>query len=587
MKKRLSVILILMLFLPFTINAASTYNNGVTKSNNYIISFENYKRYILIPTKSKFYSYEKSGYVNNNEFKNGGFISSYEYNLSIYNNVSWLAPGVGYWTLSKANNNEYYCISNILYSKNANDMSEVRVTQYIQPSSIIKGNGTITNPWYFVETFTIKLKSNNEEYGNLGTSSNPGPQEIYVEKGSTKSTDYIVTPGYEISTSNISNCFSDYFLVNNNKLTIRSLDRDLNCVINFEPKNLKVKLDSAGGEITSNTLNVIYSQEYGEIPTPTRKGYIFEGWYTKTTGGTKVTAETKVTETKDHTLYAHWRADGIGCGDLTYKCSNILKGTNPILEYTGDCDVTCDKNNWKVKFLTSGNLTTNELLNVDVFLVGGGAGGGYAAYSDLRNWGSSEWWIPGNGGGGGYTKTIKNINIVSSNTYKITIGTGGKPNKNGESTSLEGNDIKYKVNGGEANGKGGSGGGAACDGNGSLVAGYEGSGGKGGKYGNQGKKCYTYTLQGDYDLSGGAGQKTTTCEFEQSKSGNNTDLTGCAPEVKAYSRGGTGAGSKKGANNTGNGGDGASAEGLYNDEDNNYREGYPGGSGIVIIRNKR
>lgn len=42
----------------------------------------------------------------------------------------------------------------------------------------------------------------------------------------------------------------------------------------------------------------------GTMPTPSRKGYTFLGWYTSRTGGTRVTSSTKVT--KNITLYPHW-----------------------------------------------------------------------------------------------------------------------------------------------------------------------------------------------------------------------------------------------------------------------------------------
>jgi uncharacterized repeat protein (TIGR02543 family) len=42
---------------------------------------------------------------------------------------------------------------------------------------------------------------------------------------------------------------------------------------------------------------------YGELPTPTREGYIFVGWYTAVSGGSQVTSTS--TYTTD-TLYAHW-----------------------------------------------------------------------------------------------------------------------------------------------------------------------------------------------------------------------------------------------------------------------------------------
>ena len=44
---------------------------------------------------------------------------------------------------------------------------------------------------------------------------------------------------------------------------------------------------------------------YGSLPTPTRTGYNFDGWYTAATGGTKITASSTVTSSRT-TLYAHW-----------------------------------------------------------------------------------------------------------------------------------------------------------------------------------------------------------------------------------------------------------------------------------------
>ena len=44
----------------------------------------------------------------------------------------------------------------------------------------------------------------------------------------------------------------------------------------------------------------------GSLSTPTRSGYVFEGWFTSAKGGTKISPETKVTG--DVTYYAHWTA---------------------------------------------------------------------------------------------------------------------------------------------------------------------------------------------------------------------------------------------------------------------------------------
>ena len=42
------------------------------------------------------------------------------------------------------------------------------------------------------------------------------------------------------------------------------------------------------------------------LPTPVRKGYTFEGWYTSANGGSKVTEKTVCNTTKDVTVYARW-----------------------------------------------------------------------------------------------------------------------------------------------------------------------------------------------------------------------------------------------------------------------------------------
>ena len=67
--------------------------------------------------------------------------------------------------------------------------------------------------------------------------------------------------------------------------------------------NYTVKLDLT--KIESKTVK--QSQQYGTLPTPTRSGYTFDGWYTGENGtGTKVTSDTIVTNANNHTLYAKW-----------------------------------------------------------------------------------------------------------------------------------------------------------------------------------------------------------------------------------------------------------------------------------------
>lgn len=65
--------------------------------------------------------------------------------------------------------------------------------------------------------------------------------------------------------------------------------------------------DSNGGtKPTVSSKDIISTYEYGKLPTTSRDGYIFNGWYTAKTGGTKVVPSTIVTQAKNHTLYAQW-----------------------------------------------------------------------------------------------------------------------------------------------------------------------------------------------------------------------------------------------------------------------------------------
>ncbi len=71
-------------------------------------------------------------------------------------------------------------------------------------------------------------------------------------------------------------------------------------------KNPIVTFNANGGSVSQTTKEVITGETYGELPTPTRDGHTFDGWFTASTGGSQVTSTTEVTTESDHTLYAHW-----------------------------------------------------------------------------------------------------------------------------------------------------------------------------------------------------------------------------------------------------------------------------------------
>ena len=68
----------------------------------------------------------------------------------------------------------------------------------------------------------------------------------------------------------------------------------------------KITFDANGGQCDTTSMYTDTTGKLSALPTPTRGGYTFDGWFTEQSGGTAVTAETVYD--KNTTLYAHWTA---------------------------------------------------------------------------------------------------------------------------------------------------------------------------------------------------------------------------------------------------------------------------------------
>jgi len=71
-------------------------------------------------------------------------------------------------------------------------------------------------------------------------------------------------------------------------------------------KTYTLTFNANGGKIGTKTKKLSYKKSYGTLPKPTRSGYKFEGWYTKKSGGKKVSATTKMSA-KNTVVYAQWK----------------------------------------------------------------------------------------------------------------------------------------------------------------------------------------------------------------------------------------------------------------------------------------
>lgn len=67
---------------------------------------------------------------------------------------------------------------------------------------------------------------------------------------------------------------------------------------------VRVTFDAAGGSLSTGSMQIAPGAALGTLPSPTRSGYRFLGWFTRIFGGVEITASS-IAEV-DMTIYAHW-----------------------------------------------------------------------------------------------------------------------------------------------------------------------------------------------------------------------------------------------------------------------------------------
>ena len=70
------------------------------------------------------------------------------------------------------------------------------------------------------------------------------------------------------------------------------------------PHYYTITFDPGEGTLNDTTRSIVAGTTLGDLPTPTRANYVFDGWYTDPTDGEKITTTT--TPTRSITYYAHW-----------------------------------------------------------------------------------------------------------------------------------------------------------------------------------------------------------------------------------------------------------------------------------------
>lgn len=148
-----------------------------------------------------------------------------------------------------------------------------------------------------------EVTSGNRTYINPGGNENEG-KEITVTRSKILIYDFV-------NNTNARKAITHYFgfwvvcqrassYKNQGKIIWTITPKSIAYTVNFDPN---------GGVVSKASIPVTYGEAYGTLPTPTRTGYSFSGWYTAKTGGTKIVSSTMVGSSAGSTLYAHWKAN--------------------------------------------------------------------------------------------------------------------------------------------------------------------------------------------------------------------------------------------------------------------------------------
>lgn len=252
------------------------------------------------------------------------------------------------------------------------------VTDYITDGKWTKAGATTLYAQYEVNTYKIHYDPNGEATGSMDDqaatwgiyptlTSNGFTREGYTFAGwATSPTGAVVySNGQTLSTN----------LTNDNNATVKLYAK-------WTGKEYTVTFNPRGGSgLTPTSKKVTMGSAYGTLATVTPPaGYVFDGWYTSSAGGTKVTAETLVATPSDHTLYAHyavkkqvyfkntlgwdkvyvtydswWNSDGQGAGNQgkTYHKMKLVAGTTDVY-YDDIPDAVLTSWKWNIAFDNQG-----------------------------------------------------------------------------------------------------------------------------------------------------------------------------------------------------------------------------------------
>ena len=332
------------------------------------------------------------GAANRNGYKLLGYYDSKTNGTKVYD-ATGLAVNSKYWRVLKSTlfELEYQYIG----KKNLTVYARWEANKYNITYNLNGGVNNSANPTTYTVEDAITLKNPTKKgytfKGWTGTGLSSASTNVSIAKGSTGNRTYTAT---------------------------------------WEVANYKVTFNPNGGNVSETTRNIKYGASFGTLPNPTRKGYIFEGWYNDK--NEKVLSTTVYNYEKDIELIAHWKKD---IYTITYNLNGGVNNSANPTTYTVEDAITL-KNPTKKGYTFKGWTGTGlSSASTNVSIAKGSTGN--RTYT--ATWEVANYKVTFNPNGGNVSETTRNIK------YGASFGTLPNPTRKGYTFEGWYNDKNEKV----------------------------------------------------------------------------------------------------------------------------------------------
>ena len=153
--------------------------------------------------------------------------------------------------------------------------------------------------------------------------------------------------------------------------TIQNISSNITLTAQWTPKQITITWNANGGTVSPTTSSYTYDGAAVELPTPTRASYIFDGWFTAASSGTKITeVGTTNKPVADVTYYAHWTAKATPTfawsaasytaaleADNTFPTLNNPDGLSPVTYTSSNTGVATIDANGNITLVAIGTTT--------------------------------------------------------------------------------------------------------------------------------------------------------------------------------------------------------------------------------------